>query len=499
MTRGAGRGPGAGGTLGAARRRHQGLTREEGGRGSGAQWEEAGREGPASERADGQPTARWPRVAVLGRQNVGKSTLVNRLLGRRQAIAHALPGVTRDRVEARVQVDGRFFVVVDTGGFVRKARGLDEAVVRQAARAAAEADLSLLVVDATTGITEEDEALAARLRRSGRPVLVVANKVDSERQEPLAAEFHALGLGEPLPVSALHGRGVGELVDRILGLIPSPAQPPEELEPRFCLLGRPNVGKSSLFNRLLGEERAVVHEEPGTTRDAVDSVVEVGGRVLRFVDTAGLRRVVKARGVEYYGVLRSLRALERSHVALLVLDASEGPTREDRRIAGQVVEAGRGLVVVLNKWDLVPKGEREERFRAMGQAAAPFPGTPVLRTSALTGMGVHRVVPALLAVHEAWSRRVPTAAVNRVLQQATGAHPPPRGVGRILYGTQVAAGPPTFVLFGARQPEPAYRRYLEHELREAFGFEGVPLRLVFRPRERGGGRQGAGRSGPGAR
>ncbi|HXF57087.1 MAG TPA: ribosome biogenesis GTPase Der [Actinomycetota bacterium] len=436
--------------------------------------------------------ARWPRVAVLGRQNVGKSTLVNRLLGRREAIADELPGVTRDRVEARVEVDGRSFVVVDTGGFVGKARGLEQAVVRQAERAAAQADLSLLVVDVTTGITAEDEALAARLRRSGRPALVVANKVDSERQEPLAAEFHALGLGEPLPVSALHGRGVGELVDRILDLIPISSQAEEEPEPRFCLLGRPNVGKSSLFNRLLGEERAVVHEEPGTTRDAVDSVVEVGGRVVRFVDTAGLRRVVKTRGVEYYGVLRSLRALERSHVALLVVDASEGLTREDRRIAGQVVEAGRGLVVALNKWDLVPRGERDERFRALSQAAAPFPGTPVLRTSALSGVGVHRVVPALLAVHEAWSRRVPTAAVNRVLERATAAHPPPRGVGRILYGTQVGAGPPTFVLFGAREPDPSYRRYLEHALREAFGFEGAPLRLVFRPRERHGERRRSG-------
>lgn len=440
--------------------------------------------------------ARWPRVAVLGRQNVGKSTLVNRLLGRREAIAHELPGVTRDRVEARVQADGRSFVVVDTGGFVRRPRGLEEAVVHQAERAAADADLSLLVVDATTGITDDDEALAARLRRSGRPVLVVANKVDSERQEPLAAEFYGLGLGEPIPVSALHGRGVGELMDRILDLIPVEGQPEEQPEPRFCLLGRPNVGKSSLFNRLLGQDRTIVHEEPGTTRDAVDSVVEVGGRVLRFVDTAGLRRVVKARGVEYYGVLRSLRALERSHVALLVVDASEGLTREDRRIAVQVMEAGRGLVVALNKWDLVPKGERDERFRALSQAAAPFPGTPVLRTSALTAMGVHRLIPALLRVQEAWSRRVPTAAVNRVLEQATASHPPPRSAGRILYGTQVAAGPPTFVLFGAREPGPAYRRYLEHALREAFGFDGVPLRLVFRPRERPGGRQRARRAGP---
>jgi GTP-binding protein len=441
-----------------------------------------------------------PRVVLLGRRNVGKSTLLNRLLGRREAIADELPGVTRDRLEVPVAVGGRSFVLVDTGGFLRRPHGLEEAVARQAERAVEEADLALLVVDVTTGITDEDEALAARLRRSGRPVLVVVNKVDSDRQEPLAAEFYGLGLGEPVAVSALHGRGVGELLDRILDLVPDVSVPQEEVEPSFCLVGRPNVGKSSLFNRIIGQERAVVHEDPGTTRDAVDSVVAFDGEMVRFIDTAGLRRVVKTRGVEYYGVLRSLRAIERAHVALLVVDATEGLTGEDRRIGARVAEAGRGLVVALNKWDLIPKGERDERFRRLSEAGQLLTGTPVLRTSALTGTGVHRVVPALLSVHGAWARRVATAAVNRVLQEATRAHPPPRTAGRILYGTQVTAGPPTFVLFGAREPDPAYRRYLEHCLRREFGFDGVPIRLVFRPRERrrGGGPPGPGR-GPGPR
>jgi GTP-binding protein len=247
-------------------------------------------------------------------------------------------------------------------------------------------------------------------------------------------------------------------------------------------VGRPNVGKSSLFNRLVGEERAVVHEEAGTTRDSVDWVTEIDGRPVRFVDTAGLRRAVKTRGVEYYGLVRSLRAIDRSDVALLVVDASEGLTAEDKRIAARVVEAGRGLVVMLNKWDLVPSEERTERFRSLSEELTMFPGTPVVKGSALRGSGIQRVLPALLSVHDAWTRRVSTAEVNRVLERATAAHPMPRGSGHIRYGTQVGVGPPTFVLFGARPPAPSYRRYLENSLRRAFGFDGVPVRLSFRPR-----------------
>jgi GTP-binding protein len=253
--------------------------------------------------------------------------------------------------------------------------------------------------------------------------------------------------------------------------------------PRFALVGRPNVGKSSLFNRLVREERAVVHDEPGTTRDAVDSLVDIEGRTLRFVDTAGLRRTIKTKGVEFYGVLRTVQAIEAAHVALLVVDASEGLTGEDKRIAARVAEAGRGLAVALNKWDLVPADERPDLFRDLAAELRLFPGTPVVRTSARTGSGVGRVVPTLLAVHGAWTTRVPTSEANRVLQEAVAAHPPPRASGRIRYGTQVSAAPPTFVLFGSADPPASYRRYLERALRTAFGLDGVPVRLKLRARE----------------
>ena len=432
---------------------------------------------------------RVPRVAILGRQNVGKSTLVNRLLGRRETIAHEMPGVTRDRVELAVEWGGRHFALVDTGGVPTRPSGIEADVARQADLAARTAGLVLLVVDVATGITEEDEALARGLRKALGPVLVVANKADSERHDPSAAEFHALGLGEPVAVSALHGRGTGELLDRILDLIPDEGKPQPEDEARFCLVGRPNVGKSSLFNRLVEEERAIVHEEPGTTRDAVDSIVRIDGRPIRFIDTAGFRAGSKAQGVEYYGVVRSLRAIDSAHVALLVIDAGEGLTGEDKRVAARVGEAGKGLVAALNKWDLIPSEERNGRFVELGKALELFPGTPVIRTSALTGLGVNRLLPSLLSVREAWAKRVPTAAVNQLLEEAQAAHPAPRNAGRIMYGTQVGAGPPRFVVFGADDPGPSYRRYLENAIRKEFGFQGVPVRLSFRPRR---GRKGSG-------
>jgi GTP-binding protein len=434
---------------------------------------------------------------VVGRPNVGKSTLVNRLAGRRETIAHERSGVTRDRVEVGVEWQGRRFAVVDTGGVTKKPSGIEEDVARQADLASRSADLVLLVVDATTGITEEDESLARGLREAPRPVQVVVNKVDNELQESLAAEFHSLGLGDPLPISALHGRGTGELLDRILDLIPDEGEPQPEDEARFALVGRPNVGKSSLFNRLVKEERAIVHEEPGTTRDAVDSVIRIDGRATRFIDTAGFRAGRKAQGIEYFGVVRSLRAIDAAHVALLVVDASEGLTGEDKRVAARVQESGRGLAVALNKWDLLPGEDRNPRFQELQQALQLFPGTPVVRTSALTGLGVNRLLPSLLFLHEAWARRVPTSEVNRVLETAQAANPVPRRVGRILYATQVAAGPPRFVVFGAGDPGPTYRRYLENTLRKEFGFEGVPIRLSFR--ERRGGRRGRAESRAGPR
>jgi GTPase len=419
-------------------------------------------------------------VVVVGRPNVGKSTLVNRLVGKRRAIAHETAGVTRDRLEVPASWGGRTFLLVDTGGFVRRPRGFEEQIVRQAVKASESADLILLVVDASTGIVEEDAALARELRKAPRPVLVVANKVDSESQEALAAEFHGLGLGDPAAVSALHGRGTSELLDRVVDLLPRGTEPQVEDEVRFCLVGRPNVGKSSLFNRLVREERAVVHETPGTTRDSIDSILRVDGRDLRFVDTAGLRPMVKTKDVEYYSLVRALRAIDEAHVALAVVDASEGVTGDDKRVAARVVEAGRGLVVALNKWDLVPGEERQDRFLGLKEALEVFPGTPVLRTSALTRLGVGKLTPSLLEVHGAWIKRVPTAEVNKVLEAAIASNPPPRRTGRLHYATQVSAGPPTFVLFGGRPPDPSYRRYLEHALRRAFGFDGVPVRLSFR-------------------
>jgi len=434
--------------------------------------------------ATASAVATSPRVAIVGRPNVGKSTLINRIVGRRRAIAHESAGVTRDRLELPARWAGRSFTVVDTGGIMPKPRGLDAAVVRQAVHAIDAADLVLLVVDATAGITEEDARVARDLRRGTSSVLVVANKVDGASQEPLASEFHGLGLGEPVPVSALHGRGSDDLLDRVVALLPEPTESEAQLddEPRFCLVGRPNVGKSSLFNRMVRDERAVVHDEAGTTRDSIDSLVKVEDRTVRFIDTAGMRPMTRTKGIEYYGLLRSIRAIEGSHVALLVIDASEGLVGEDKRIAARIVEAGRGLVVVLNKWDLVPTGERADRFRSLADELRVFPGTPVLRASALTGRGVNRVVPALFEVHAAWTRRAPTADVNRVLQEATDATPPPRGFGRLKYATQTAARPPTFVLFGMTYPGASYQRYLEHALRDTFGFPGVPVRVSFRGR-----------------
>jgi GTPase len=426
-----------------------------------------------------------PAVVVVGRQNVGKSTLVNRLLGGREAISHEMPGVTRDRVEVEASWRGRAFRLVDTGGFAQSARGIEALVSEQAERAAGAADVVLLVVDAQTGPVEEDSALARRLRRAAVPVLVVVNKVDSEREEADVPAFHRLGLGDPVPVSALHGRGSGDLLDRLVAVLPEDeGEHDEDLEvPRFAIVGRPNVGKSSLFNRLVGEERSVVFEEAGTTRDAVDALVEWNGAPVRFVDTAGFRRPAKVQGVEYYSFLRAERAIERAHVALLVLDAPEGFAGEDKRIAARVMEFGRGLVVVANKWDLVE--ERDRAFKELTELLSPYARTPVLRTSAATGTGVLRLPPTLSAVQERWGRRTPTAQVNEVVSNAQAERQAPGGA-RFRYATQVAAGPPRFVLFGAEPPDASYQRFLESRLRRALDLDGVPIRLRFRKaRQRG--------------
>lgn len=434
-------------------------------------------------------TGSLPKVAVIGRQNVGKSTLVNRLFGRRETIAHEMPGVTRDRVEVQTTWRDRTFALIDTGGYTRIARGIESLVASQADRAAAEADLILLVVDVQAGVTEEDAMLARGLRRSLVPVLLVANKADGEREEADIAALYALGLGEPLPVSALHGRGAGDLLDRVVQLLPEggttgrseeEAQP----EPRFALVGRPNVGKSSIFNALVGEERSVVYQEAGTTRDSVDALIEWPDGAVRFVDTAGMRRQARVTGVEYYGFVRATRAIERADVAVVVIEAPEGFTSEDKKIVVRVLEAGRGLLIAANKWDLVE--EKDRTFKRLSEEAALFANATIMRTSATRGQGVHRLPPLLMDLYQRWGHRVSTAKVNEVLQEAQGQLPTPRNAGNLHYATQVGSGPPTFVIFGgSREPDPSYQRYLENRLRRTFGYDGVPIRLTFRPRTRG--------------
>jgi GTP-binding protein len=432
-------------------------------------------------------TGSLPKVAVVGRQNVGKSTLVNRLFGRQETIAHETPGVTRDRVEVEATWRGHRFLLIDTGGFTRRSRGIESLVAGQADRAVEQADLILLVVDVRSGVTEEDAALARRLRRSSVPVMVIANKVDDERDEAGTAELYSLGLGEPLPVSALHGRGSGDLLDRVVQLLPAAASASEETdqaEPRFALVGRPNVGKSSIFNTLVGEERSVVYEEAGTTRDSVDALLEWPDGAVRFVDTAGMRRQTRVTGVEYYGFVRATRAIERADVAVVVIEAPEGFTTEDKKIAVRVMEAGRGLLVAANKWDLVE--EKDRTFKGLAEDVALFANATVMRTSATPGQGVHRLPPLLMDLHARWTRRVPTAKVNEVLQEAQAQRPTPRNAGNLHYATQVGSGPPSFVIFGgSREPDPGYQRFLENRLRRAFEYDGVPIRITFRPRTRG--------------
>jgi GTP-binding protein len=437
-----------------------------------------------------------PRIAVVGRQNVGKSTLVNRLFGKRAAIAHDDPGVTRDRVELEATWNGKRFGLVDTAGYLHRARGVEALAGKQAVRAMDEAQLILLVVDVASGITEEDAQLARRLRRATSPVLVVVNKADSRHEEADVPAFHSLGLGEPIAVSAQHGRGIGELLDRVADLLPDAAQAESEAaggehfeerpeEPRFALVGRPNVGKSSLFNRLVGEERAVVFEEAGTTRDSVDAVVEwPGAGRIRFVDTAGMRRAIRVQGIEYYSFVRAGEAIDRAHAAAVIFDATEGLTAEDQRIAFRVLEAGRALLLVANKWDLVE--EKDRLFKQLMEEARMLGRATVVRTSAVHGPGVARIPGLLLDLRERWSGRAPTSRVNEALQEAQAAQPPPRSSGTLHYAAQVDTRPPSFVVFGGgRAPGPGYRRYVENRFRETFHLDGVPLRMSFRTRSRG--------------
>ena len=428
-----------------------------------------------------------PQVAIVGRQNVGKSTLVNRLFGKRAAIAHDQPGATRDRLELDVTWRGRSFRLVDTAGYLRQAGGIEALAATQAEHAVSNADVIMLVVDVHAGITEEDAQLARRLRKVPTPVLLIANKADAPGDVADVATLHRLGLGDPFPVSALHGQGTGDLLDRLLDLLPDAPQAPDPLlEPRFAIVGRPNVGKSSLFNRLLGTERSVVSEIAGTTRDAVDSIVTWPSHgPVRFVDTAGMRRGTKVRGIEYYSVVRARAAIEAAHVAVLVLDASDGFSVEDKKIANVVTEAGRGLVIAANKWDLVE--DKDRTFKRLADEVQLYTRATVLRTSAIRGQGVHRLPPLLLDLHARWTSRASTSTVNDIVQAAQRERPTPQRTGNLHYATQVSTAPPSFVIFGGAQPpNPTYQRYLENRLRRELHLDGVPIRLRFRPRARRG-------------
>jgi GTPase len=455
-----------------------------------------------------------PVVAIVGRPNVGKSTLLNRIVGRRAAIVEERPGVTRDRKDVDAEWLGRPFRLVDTGGWLARGTDLDEKVSAQSERAIAEADVVLLVVDVVTGATEDDAEVAELLRRSGRPVLLVVNKVDDTGREHQMWELLSLGLGDPYPVSALHGRGTGDLLDKIVELLPKPDENADAVgdlaavprgvegaergdvaggasseaenaapsETKIAIMGRPNVGKSTLFNRLIGDDRSVVHDMPGTTRDTIDTVVETELGPLRLVDTAGMRRRSRIdEGTEYYSLVRALQAVDGADVALLVIDATEGVTGQDQRLAERIDAAGCPIVVILNKWELLDAEQRadvrwqvSDKLRFVGDA-------PVLQISALSGKGVHKLFPALATSVDAYHRRIPTSRVNAVLREAQAAHPAPGGA-RVLYATQGAAEPPTFTLFVNRELPRTYLRYLERKLREAFDLGATPVKLRVRRR-----------------
>ncbi|MGH2817119.1 MAG: ribosome biogenesis GTPase Der [Actinomycetota bacterium] len=428
-----------------------------------------------------------PVVAIVGRPNVGKSSLVNRIIGRREAIVEETPGVTRDRKGFIAEWEGRRFEAVDTGGLELGAAGLGARVAEQARIAIQIADVVLLVVDAGAGPLQDDISVADLLRRSGARVLVVANKVDDPRDEPSAASFFRLGLGEPIPVSALHGRGSGDLLHAVVEALPEAEEVAAAQWASIAIVGRPNVGKSSLLNALLGESRSIVDPDPGTTRDPVDSVLDLAdGRRLRIVDTAGMRRQVRIKDpLEYFSFLRARRILERVDVVILVVDASEGITGHDQRIADAIVQSGRACVVVLNKWDLTPAEDLErERFeRRAGHRLRFLEWAVVVRTSAISGRGVRRVLPAVEQAVAAHRRRLPTAAVNRVVANAQDERPPARVRGRptrILYAVQARVGPPAFVLFCNRRPDASYLRYVERRLREAGDFGGTPISVSVR-------------------
>ncbi len=433
-----------------------------------------------------------PVVAVVGRPNVGKSTLVNRVIGRREAVVEDVPGVTRDRVRYSAEWMDRPFTMVDTGGWEADATGIDHSVAEQAELAVEQADAVLLVLDTTVGVTATDEAIVGMLRRANKPVIVVANKADSQAMELEATALWSLGMGEPFPVSALHGKGAADLLDALFEILPefSEVAEPELVggPRRVALVGRPNVGKSSMLNKLAGSERVVVNELAGTTRDPVDENIELGGKTWRFVDTAGIRRRQHmAKGAEYYASLRTQSAIERAEVALILLAVDEPLAEQDVRIVQSSIDSGRAIVLAFNKWDLLDEERQYYLEREIEKDLAHVAWAPRVNVSAKTGWHKDKLVPALETALESWDTRIPTGRLNAFLGELVAAHPHPLRGGkqpRILFGTQASTRPPKFVLFTTGFLDPGYRRFIARRLRETFGFEGTPIEVTMRVRER---------------
>ena len=430
-----------------------------------------------------------PVVAIVGRPNVGKSTLINRLIGRREAIIEDQPGITRDRIKYEAQWNGKHFIVMDTGGWLPdpEPTSINASISASAELAIKEADLILLIIDISVGALDEEVALVNVIRKSGKPAILIGNKADSPEAELAVHELWQLGLGEPIPVSALHGRGSGDLLDLVVAALPESAAPQEiDQIRRVVLLGRPNVGKSSLLNSLAGTSRAIVDSVAGTTRDPIDEEIEFGGETWRFIDTAGIRKHAhQASGTEYYAMLRTETALERGEVAILVIDASEPIAEQDLRIMSKVVDSGRALVIAMNKWDLVDEDRREALEREKERELNQVEWAERINISAKTGWHKDRLAPALKRALESWQMRIPTSKLNSFLGGLIAATPPPVRGGKqpkILFATQPSTCPPRFVIFASGFLEPSYRRFIERRLREEFGFAGSPVEVSVRIR-----------------